>query len=140
MGTEQQLQSLRERARAMFREAMQGTADSLMTPEAIDAAARAYADRILAPLSSERERARTLPSGLIVSAVRYALGRSTYVVGETCAYLREHWQEIPEGHREVILRDIREEMERDGGMECDRREWARVLALASAPPVDPGAP
>lgn len=72
------------------------------------------------------------PEGLIVSAVRYALGRATYVVSETTQWLREHWSELRPGTRETILRDVlRALAANDVGMTCDRREWESIAALAT---------
>lgn len=68
---------------------------------------------------------------LLVSAVRYALGRKSYIVGLTCDIVR---RANPSALcREVLLRDI------DGhrgsfGMEMDHREWRKLRDwLVSAP-------
>lgn len=72
-----------------------------------------------------------IPDGLVISATRYALGRSTYVVQETTHWLREHWHQLASGTRHVILRDVLQALT-DGrvGMDCDRVEWERIADLA----------
>jgi hypothetical protein len=74
---------------------------------------------------------------LVISAVRYALGRMTYIVGEVARIAAT--AEISPQARDVILRDLSEAIARDNyareqgkdalngglplGMNCDRREW-----------------
>ena len=48
---------------------------------------------------------------LVVSAVRYARGRATYVVEETCEWVIDHWPELSDNTRAVIARDVRLEVE-----------------------------
>lgn len=45
---------------------------------------------------------------LLISAVRYALGRSTYMPSLTCRVLREHADDIEPSTAAIIARDIRE--------------------------------
>lgn len=61
---------------------------------------------------------------LVISAVRYARGRATYVVEETCEWVIEHWGELSENTRAVIARDVRLEVE------LRRAEGAEQSALA----------
>jgi hypothetical protein len=74
-------------------------------------------------------------------AVRYCLGRRTYVVSECCAWLRSIWDTLDPIAKSLIARDIDEEIERDDrarasgsdyrplGDDCDRREWLAVRSL-----------
>ena len=48
---------------------------------------------------------------LVIGAVRYARGRATYVVEETCRWVINHWEELSENTRAVIARDVRLEVE-----------------------------
>lgn len=48
---------------------------------------------------------------LVIGAVRYARGRATYVVEETCQWVIAHWSELSDNTRSVIARDVREEVE-----------------------------
>ena len=72
---------------------------------------------------------------LVVSAVRYARGRATYIVEMTCEWVIEHWAELSENTRAVIARDVRLEVElrRAEGAEqsalarIDNPAWERLL-------------
>jgi hypothetical protein len=91
----------------------------------------------LAALVAERDalaRRVELPEGLVISAVRYALGRATYVVYETASWLREHWHTLSPGTRQVILRDVLDALVTDrAGMDCDRQQWETNLAPNASP-------
>jgi len=74
---------------------------------------------------------------LVICAVRYALGRMTYVVGDVARIAAT--ADISKHARDVIVRDLGEAIDRDNyarssgedalygglplGMNCDRREW-----------------
>lgn len=80
---------------------------------------------------------------MAVAAVRYCLGRSSYIVGDCVDWLIEQWPSIEEGARGTIRRDIEEAFARDDndraegrehkalGWDCDRREWEKVRKLWS---------
>lgn len=63
---------------------------------------------------------------IYISAVRYALGRKTYIVGVTCDFINK--QVLSKECRDVIIRDIKEAEETNNlGMETDKKEWLRLL-------------
>lgn len=62
---------------------------------------------------------------LVVSSVRYARGRATYIVQMTCEWVIAHWDELSEGTRAVIARDVRDEVKQR------REEGAKQSALTS---------
>lgn len=81
---------------------------------------------------------------IAVSAVRYAIGRQTYIVDETCRWLRDAWPVLNPKAQSLIRRDITEAIERDNrvretygpnktfkplGADCDRQAWVAVCAL-----------
>lgn len=81
-----------------------------------------------------------------VWAVRYCLGRMTYVVGSCVEWLIWVWPDLNEDARSIIKRDIEEAFAEDDraragepggyrrlGMDMDRREWERVRKLWSSP-------
>jgi hypothetical protein len=82
-----------------------------------------------------------VPGWLVLNACRYALGRTTYAVGETVAWLVKHWGRVPQEARRVIARDMAREFASDDesraaggsyhplGMDPHRREWQKVLDL-----------
>lgn len=65
--------------------------------------------------------------GVLVSAVRYALGRHTYVVKETCDSVRDNLRLIQRKLLVVMIRDIDEHFGRHGKSsafgEQDDVEW-----------------
>ena len=77
---------------------------------------------------------------MATAAVRYCLGRSSYIVGDCVDWLLANWERFEPGCRLVILRDISEAIQRDDearergdqylplGMDMDRREWERAAA------------
>lgn len=81
-------------------------------------------------------------SGLMaVSAVRYCLGRRTYIVSDCQVWLCDIWDELPEKAQYIIQRDVEEAFQRDDedrangkdyralGHDCDRRCWEQVRKL-----------
>jgi hypothetical protein len=78
---------------------------------------------------------------MAVAAVRYCLGRSSYIVGDCADWLIEVWPELTEGTRACIRRDIEQAYQRDDearsrkdehlplGMDIDRVQWNRVRML-----------
>ena len=67
---------------------------------------------------------------MLISAVRYALGRRTYIVAETARYVSGKLGMVKNATLMVLLRDIDERIawsDRSGmsglGDECDRAEW-----------------
>ena len=72
---------------------------------------------------------------LVIGAVRYARGRATYVVEETCEWVIDHWGELSENTRAVIARDVRMEVQlrREQGDELatiariDNPAWEALL-------------
>jgi len=67
---------------------------------------------------------------MLISAVRYALGRRTYIVAETARYVSGKLWMVKDATLMVMLRDIDERIawsDRSGmsglGDECDRAEW-----------------
>lgn len=72
--------------------------------------------------------------GMTISATRYALGCSTYIVGLTCAWVRAYWRDLDDNTRSVLLRDLRDGLRRPDslGHDCDLREWRALLEWMEA--------
>ena len=84
---------------------------------------------------------------LWLGALRYYMGRMTYAVSEFCDMLIAEWPNLPEPTRNLIQRDLMQEInidnqdraeERDTGKpryykrlghDCDRAAWDRVAKL-----------
>ena len=77
---------------------------------------------------------------MATAAVRYCLGRSSYIVGDCVDWLVANWQAFSPNCRAIVVRDLQEAMRRDDearergdqylplGMDMDRREWERAAA------------
>lgn len=72
---------------------------------------------------------------ILICAVRYALGRQSYITGVVADYVAHKRRKLSEQCKAIIVRDIQEEYDfyhRQGqtlGMECDERSWLRLLKL-----------
>lgn len=67
---------------------------------------------------------------IIISAVRYALGRMTYIVSLTVNYVLKDIEEnkLSDSCLSVIREDIEYEPARNNlGMRCDKDDWKRLL-------------
>jgi len=72
---------------------------------------------------------------LIVGAVRYAIGRQTYVVQETVDLVLRHRDSITRGRCQIIVRSIREEEKRSRlGGRPDTYRWTRLAEALEQPP------
>ena len=81
---------------------------------------------------------------MVIAAVRYCVGRMSYIVSDCADWIIANWKDWPENTRAIIKRDIEESFVRDDesrigcgeyhplGMDCDRKEWERVRKLWSA--------
>lgn len=70
---------------------------------------------------------------LCVSAVRYALGRQTYIVGETCDLVKRYHELLLERDIQVIIRDIEGAERREAlGAECDKVRWLALLRVLAS--------
>lgn len=78
---------------------------------------------------------------MVIAAVRYCIGRMSYIVSDCADWIIANWNEWPANTREIIKRDIEDEFKRDDearddgrewrplGWDCDRKEWERVRRL-----------
>jgi hypothetical protein len=78
---------------------------------------------------------------MAISAVRYCLGRMTYIVGYCSEWLICVWPNLKPSAQAVIKRDIEEAFSRDDedraegrehktlGHDCDREQWERVRRI-----------
>lgn len=75
----------------------------------------------------------TIDEQMLVSAVRYALGRSTYITADTSDSVRGAWPHLSDNARGNIIRDVEREMNdadaagRPLGMDVDHRVWVSLL-------------
>lgn len=65
---------------------------------------------------------------ILASAVRYALGRMTYIVGLTVDYIMPMIPDLETKYINIMIDDITYQGEYYGyGMEMDRKDWMRLL-------------
>lgn len=70
---------------------------------------------------------------MLISAVRYAIGRSSYIVSDTCRFVTNIKSKLSNECIDIMIHDIEFDLElyhRAGnlcGMECDEKEWSELL-------------
>lgn len=70
---------------------------------------------------------------ILICAVRYALGRRSYIVNVVTQYVTFKIKTLSKECINIIIRDIEEELERYHkagqtlGMECDEKDWCELL-------------
>ena len=64
-------------------------------------------------------------SAMLAGAVRYALGRRTYIVNWTCEFIAKNQHLLTEANKKVIIRDL-ENCDYYGD-ECDKEDWLKLL-------------
>lgn len=77
---------------------------------------------------------------MLTCAIRYCLGRHTYVVGCAEEWIKKFWGELKEGERAVIRRDIQQQIEMEERppvvansiTDIDLRVWKNLLVWIDA--------
>lgn len=64
---------------------------------------------------------------MLISAVRYALGRRTYIVELTVNYVIKELPRLSDSCKKIMLDDITEHERFGYGDACDERDWMRLL-------------
>ena len=70
---------------------------------------------------------------MLISAVRYALGRMSYIVSDTCSFVLSVKDKLSDNCIAILIRDIEAELYRYHeigqtlGMDFDEREWLNLL-------------
>ena len=62
---------------------------------------------------------------ILISVLRYALGRRTYIVGTTVDFIISELHSLSDYYKNIMIRDIEEE--HSYGDECDKENWMRLL-------------
>lgn len=75
---------------------------------------------------------------MLISAVRYACGRRTYIVSDTVSYIRDLIPQLSDWCISVLIRDFEANIEMEGrvpehsgmiwGAEQDRKQWMSLFA------------
>lgn len=66
-------------------------------------------------------------SAMLLSAERYALGRTTYMVQWTCEVIENNLDLVTLHDKKVMIRDIKQASYL--GWECDIKEWNKLLKI-----------
>lgn len=61
---------------------------------------------------------------IYICALRYALGRMTYITSTVSDYIQK--QDLSDRCKAVMIQDIEEC--KDYGMECDKESWIKLLS------------
>ena len=70
----------------------------------------------------------TNESVIIMSAVRYMLGRSSYGVGSVCDYLRDNQSRLTESNKSVIVLDVQEYLDKNPET-AYKSDWLKIIEL-----------
>ena len=62
---------------------------------------------------------------MLISALRYAIGRRTYIVEITVHYILSELPKLSDSCKQVMIHDI--ENAYSLGDDCDRQDWMRLL-------------
>ena len=65
-------------------------------------------------------------SVVVISAVRYMIGRSSYGVGSVCDYLKTNKYRLSKSNKEVITREILEYIEKNPDMRY-KKDWIEAM-------------
>ena len=72
---------------------------------------------------------------MLICAVRYALGRMSYIVGVTCEFVAKNREKLSDNCIKILIRDIEEELDmysrvgKTCGMACDHHDWLKLLEV-----------
>lgn len=62
---------------------------------------------------------------IVLSAVRYAMGRRSYAVSLITDWVKTFWDKLTLNDKTCIARDVKESVrsDRSKGDDCDRKDW-----------------
>lgn len=65
---------------------------------------------------------------LLLSSLRYAYGRKTYIVSDTCDWIKKYSPQLADTHQAIILKELTESLKTaDPGHDCDLAQWKKLL-------------
>lgn len=109
-----------------------GTADTPEKAQIVKEIAAAVLAEDAAPSAEQQD-------ALVLANVRYAVGRSTGVVGTTVDLAIARWPDLSDATRDAILDEVSYAVANGkAGMEMDEAEWNRLVAHASPSPSPKG--
>lgn len=73
-----------------------------------------------------------VPEWVIMSAVRYALGRKSYIVSETIYMLTEVWASLSDQTKTMIVNEVSEYVQRQKNQDdYDTQDWKAFVMTAN---------
>ena len=81
---------------------------------------------------------------MLISAVRYAIGRSSYIVSDTCRFVTSIKSKLSKECINIIIRDIEFDLElyhMAGNLcclECDEKDWDELLNVLKLDVIEEG--
>ena len=69
---------------------------------------------------------------VLISAVRYALGRRTHIVGTVSSCMINHVSGMTDRTVQVMERDIFEQQRFGYGDDCDKQDWMKLFSALTA--------
>lgn len=73
------------------------------------------------------EKSVECPDLMIMAAFRYCLGRQTYIASECAEWLEKIWPEITPSTQELIIKEIKEAINKGRISDIDLHAWERLL-------------
>ena len=68
-------------------------------------------------------------SAVYICALRYALGRRTYITSIISEQLIDKWGSITETDKSIIVKEIKEAInKKEAGDDCDVANWTKVIS------------
>ena len=64
---------------------------------------------------------------ILISALRYAFGRRTYIVGMTAEYIENELPKLSDQCRAIMITDIERHRLFGYSDECDKEDWMQLL-------------
>ena len=64
---------------------------------------------------------------MLISALRYALGKRIYIVELTCKYIEQQIPMLSDHCRAIMITDIERHRLFGYGDECDKEDWMQLL-------------
>lgn len=78
-------------------------------------------------MEQENEKMMADYEQMLVSAVRYALGRRSYIVNLTANYISAEIPKLSDYCKKIMICDIEQQKLYGYGDNCDKRDWMELL-------------
>jgi hypothetical protein len=71
----------------------------------------------------------TIDELTLFCAVRYTLGRKTYIVSHIVDEVLKNWDKLSDGFKRQLIKEIKQYKKEHSniGMECDEQTWQKII-------------